>query len=55
MNDDFRSSTLSWLLARRILKRDMRILVVFCSHPDKEVLSGLGFGDVMISNLAWFV
>jgi len=51
MHDDFYSGTLSWLLETRILKRDMRILVVCGSHPDKEVLSGLGFRDVMISNL----
>jgi len=51
MDDDFYRGTLSWLLERRILERDMRILVVCGCHPDKEVLSGLGFRDVTITNL----
>lgn len=49
--DDFYESTLSWLMERRILDRDMRILVVCGSHADKAVLSSLGFGNVVISNL----
>jgi len=49
--DCFYSSTLLWLLGRNILGREMSILVVCGSSPDKEVLHDLGFKNVTISNL----
>jgi ubiquinone/menaquinone biosynthesis C-methylase UbiE len=49
--DNFYALTLTKLLNRGVLDRGHRILVVCGGRPDQEVLLGLGFQKVTISNL----
>lgn len=49
--DDFYGSTLKWLVNRRVLSLESKVLVV-CGGPfDREVLLKAGFTNVTISNL----
>ena len=48
---DFYLATLTWLLERKLLTRDVKLLVVCGGELDRDVLSRLGFRSVTISNL----
>jgi SAM-dependent methyltransferase len=49
--DDFYARTVWQLMRAGVLDRNMRILVACGGQLDKDVLTGLGFTDVTISNL----
>jgi SAM-dependent methyltransferase len=51
VDDDFYARTITSLLQRGLMRRDMRVLVACGGTFDKDVLSKLGFSNVTISNL----
>ncbi len=48
---DFYVDTLKRLLAQKVLRPDMKLLVTCAGEYDKNVLSQCGFTDAVLSNL----